>query len=248
MICTVLNKQQWEIHKQEIDKLLDDGKQVNLSYAPAVKLKTKRQTGFFFAALVNQIYTYCRSVGWNCTEKQVRKLLYAQVAQVVPSMSYDMSFFGMPDQVKSVQDLDTAEEMSEFINGVFTVLDTNPLYEGLKLTPDTYYAWINHITNDDISASRAVELPERDNDYLNHLREQPCIICGIQHRSDVHHVRDTRTAGEGIKSPDWYALPLCHKCHMTVAHGTGFKDAIKWIKIDLMDFCRICYQRWKAKL
>lgn len=248
MKCKIQNKYQWELHKQTIDNLINEGREINLSYEKAAKPVTHRQVGFFFAALVNQIWLYFRNSGYSLTEKQIRYGLYKQVAQVVPNMTYDLSMFGQDPQVKHISDFETAEEMSEFINGVFTVIDTNPMYEGLKLTPDTYYSWLNHITYDEINSARTVELPERDTDYLNYIRDLPCIICGKQHRSDAHHIRDTRTAGEAIKSPDWYALPLCHDCHMTIAHGVGFKDAMKWVKIDLMDFCRLNYLRWKNKL
>lgn len=248
MKCTIKNYNQWELHKQAIERLLGEGREINLAYEKAAKPVTHRQIGFFFAALVNQIWLFFRNAGWSLTEKQVRYGLYKQVAQVVPNMTYDLSAFGQEPQVKHISDMETAEEMSEFINGVFTVIDTNPLYERLKLTPDTRYNWIFHITNDDIVSARAVSLPERDADYLNFVREQPCIICGLQHRSHAHHIRDTRTAGEAIKSPDWYAIPLCQDCHMNIAHGTGFKEATKWIKIDIIDFCRLCYVRWKNKL
>lgn len=248
MKTTILNKQQWETHKQTIERLLEEGRQINLVYEKASKPVTRKQVGFFFAALVNQIYLYFRNNGWSIKENQVRYGLYKQVAKVVPDMSYDLSMFGEEPQIKHISDMETAEEMSEFINGVFTVIDTNPMYAGLKLTPDTRYSWINHITIDELAASKNQVLPERDNEYLNYVREQPCIICGIQHRSDAHHIRDTRTAGMAVKSPDWYTMPICHNCHMLVAHGTGFKESIKWIKMDIIDFCRICYLRWKNHL
>lgn len=248
MKCKVQNKYQWELHRQTIDKLIEDGREINLSYEKASKPVTHRQIGFFFAALVNQIYLYFRNSGYSLTEKQIRYGLYKQVARVVPNMTYDLSMFGEEPQVKHISDMETAEEMSEFINGVFTVIDTNPMYEGLKLTPDTYYSWINHITHDDINIVRSQVFPERDADYLNYIRSLPCIICGKQHRSDAHHLKDNRLGGISEKSPDWSAMPLCHDCHMNIAHGTGFKDCMKWVKIDLADFTKICYNRWKNKL
>lgn len=248
MKCTILNNQQWERHKETIEGLLKDGREINLSYEPASKAVTKKQIGFFFAALVNQIYLYFRNCGWSIKENQVRYGLYKQVAQVVPDMTYDLSMFGQEPQVKHLSDMETSKEMSDFINGVFTVLDTNPMYAGIKLTPDTFYSWLNHVTIDEVNTAKCQELPERDNGYLDHIRSLPCLICGIQHRSDAHHIRDTRTAGEAIKSPDWYTIPLCHQCHMMIAHGTGFKEAIKWIKMDLIDFCRLNYLRWQNHL
>lgn len=248
MKCTVKNFNQWELHKQTIEKLLADGREINLSYERSAKPVSKKQVGFFFGALVNQIWLYFRNNGWTLTEKQVRYGLYKQVAQVVPNMTYDLSMFGQEPQVKHLSDFETAEEMSEFISGVFTVIDTNPLYEGIKLSPDVYYTWLNHITNDEIIALQKQTLPERDNDYLNHIRSLPCIMCGKQHKSHAHHLKDNRLGGISEKSPDWSAMPLCPDCHLNIAHGTGFKNALKWIKIDLADFTKICYLRWKNKL
>lgn len=139
MKCSIKNIQQWELHKQTIERLLNEGREINLSYERAAKPITHRQIGFFFAALVNQIWLYFRNNGWSITEKQIRYGLYKQVAQVVPNMTYDLSMFGQEPQVKHISDMETSEEMSEFISGVFTVIDTNPMYAGLKLTPDTYY-------------------------------------------------------------------------------------------------------------
>lgn len=248
MKCKILNLNQWELHKQTIEKLLADGRQVDLSYERSAKPVTRRQIGFFFAALVNQIWLYFINNGWSLTEKQVRYGLYKQVAQVVPNMTYDLSMFGQEPQVKHISDMETAEEMSEFINGVFTVLDTNPMYDGIRLTPDVYNNWCFHIKEDDYKAFVGFYFPERDESYLAHIRTLPCIICGKQHRSEAHHIRDTRTSGMAIKSPDVYALPLCHDCHMNIAHGTGFEEAMKWCPIDLLSFCKFSYVRWKNKL
>lgn len=249
MKCKILNLNQWELHKQTIEKLLADGRQVDLSYERSAKPVTRRQIGFFFAALVNQIWLYFINNGWSLTEKQVRYGLYKQVAQVVPNMTYDLSMFGQEPQVKHISDMETAEEMSEFISGVFTVIDTNPMYAGLRLTPDTYYSWLNHLTYDEINSARAVELPERDADYLNHIRSLPCIICGKQHSSHAHHAKVPQYVMVGKKSPDFCAIPLCPEHHLGGAHHLGHSwliEQLKWIKIDLLDFCRLCYQRWLA--
>lgn len=238
------NLQAWELHKAEIEKLLADGKTINLVYEPASKEHTKKQVGFFFGALCDQICRYMNECGFNVNTNDVKYGLYYQVKQIVPEMVIDSTLFGKEERTLHISDMDRPT-MSKFIDGVFTVIDTNPMYAGLKLTPDVRYNWVNTITTDDLIFTRP--LPERDNHYLDYIREQPCIICGQQHRSHAHHIRDTRTAGQAIKSPDWYTVPLCPQCHMNVAHGTGFKDTMKWIPIDLMDFCRLCYSRWKNK-
>lgn len=246
MKATIYNDFQLQNHVKEMQKLLQEGKPINIIYEKGAKPVTHRQVGFFFAALVNQIYLYFRNSGFSLSEKQVRYGLYKQVARVVPNMVYDLSMFGQEPQIKHISDMGTAQEMSEFIDGVFTVIDTNPMYEGLKLTPDVRYNWLYHITHDDIRNAQLENYPERDNEYLDYIRSLPCIICGLQHHSDAHHLKDNRLCGISEKAPDWAAMPLCHTCHICIAHGTGFKDAMKWIKIDLIDFCRLCYQRWRV--
>ena len=136
---------------------------------------------------------------------------------------------------------------SKFIDCVFCLLDTDPLYAGIKLHPSVFYNWVFHLDPEEVKWAKQNFMPERDSEYLDYIRTLPCICCGIQHRSEAHHIRDTRTAGVAIKSPDWYTVPLCHNCHLGVAHGTGWKKSMDWIPLDLIDFCKICYIRWKNK-
>lgn len=251
MRCTIQNLYQWNLHKQTIEKLLAKGKQINLLYEKAAKPVTRRQIGFFFAALVNQIYLFFRNSGWTITEKQVRYGLYKQVAQVVPNMVYDLSMFRQEPQVKHISDMETAEEMSEFINGVFTVIDTNPMYAGLMLTPDVRYSWLNHVTHDEVEFAKCVELPERDPNYLAYVHNLPCIVCGIQHRSHAHHAKLPSYVMVGKKTPDWSAVPLCAEHHLGGAHAQGHDWLIKsmpWMNIDMEVFCKMCYMRWQNYL
>lgn len=246
MKCVVYNLKMWENHKAEIEKLLSDGKNVNLVYEIASKEKTKKQIGFFYGALCDQITTYLKDCGFNVNVERVKRGLYKQVSQIVPEMVVD-DIFGDDEYIMHISDMDRPV-MSKFIDGVFQVIDSNPMYSGLKLTPDVRNNFVFNLTDDEIRQAQQAELPERDADYLNFIREQPCIICGKQHRSDAHHLRDTRTSGEAIKGPDWTCMPLCHECHLGIAHGTGFKECMKWLPIDILDFLRIKYMRWKNNL
>lgn len=60
--------------------------------------------------------------------------------------------------------------------------------------------------------------PVRDRDWLNHLRDQPCILTGqkssAQETVDPAHLRFGRTGGMGMKPNDNHALPLLHSLHM----------------------------------
>lgn len=145
MKATIYNLKQWDLHRQEIERLLAQ-KPVDLSYEPAAKEKTKKQIGFFFSALCDQITSYLRECGFNVNANDTKYGLYSQVSQVVPEMVVD-TIFGNTRRVLHISDMDRVL-MSKFIDGVFQVIDTNPMYSGLKLTPDVRYNWAFHLSDD----------------------------------------------------------------------------------------------------
>jgi hypothetical protein len=49
-------------------------------------------------------------------------------------------------------------------------------------------------------------------EYLDHVRMQPCLGCG-QVPSNPHHVRWAGPCGWGTKTSDTFTIPLCRKCH-----------------------------------
>lgn len=230
----------------DLRKQFETVKTLNLFYDKASKEKTAKQIGFTFGALINQITDYFQDCGFNVDEEDIRYKLYEDVSKIVPEMVVDKQLFGGRPRIKHISEMDR-ELLSKFINGIFYIIDTEPIYAGLKMTPDTYFNWVFHLDPEDIKQAQTTNLPERDSEYLNYVRSLPCICCGKQHRSDAHHLKDNRLGGISQKSPDWSAMPLCHECHLCIAHGTGFKEAIKWIPLDLDLFTRICYMRWKNK-
>lgn len=248
MKLVIYNNEMLETAITDIKNTFDREKRLNLSYEKAKKEKTYKQMGFIFSALIGQITDYFRSCGFNVDEEDVRYKLYEDVAEIVPEMVVDNQLFGGKSRIKHLGEMDR-ELCSKFINGIFAVLDTQPMYDGLKMHPSTYYNWVFHLDIEDVKQAQITELPERDEDYLNFVRDLPCIICGIQHRSDAHHLKDNRLGGISEKSPDWSAMPLCHKCHLGIAHGTGFKENMGWLPrdLELKDFTRLCYLRWKNK-
>lgn len=245
MRVTIWNLEMWNNHKEEIEKLILYGKPVNLSYEKAHKPKTKEQLGFVFGALIGQCVDFLEECGYVTSTRKVKDYFYEKVGKILPEIVEDNFLLGDKTTIKHFDEYDR-ELMAKFIDCMFQVIADDPRFAGIQLTPDTFYNWVFHLTHDDIRNVQGVELPERDKDYLEHIREKPCIICGIQHRSEAHHLKDMRLCGMGQKAPDWAAMPLCHKCHMNIAHGEGFKDRMSWIPIDIADFLRICYLRWKA--
>lgn len=64
-------------------------------------------------------------------------------------------------------------------------------------------------------------MPLRDRQYLDWLREQPCIISGRRGTADeTVDPAHIGTLGKGIKSPDNEALPLLHRYH-ALGHSIG---------------------------
>lgn len=247
MKVIIRNPEMWANHKAEIEKMLADGKDVNLSYEKAHKPKTKEQMGFIFAALIGQCKDFLEECGYVVSVKNVKDYFYDKVSQILPEIVEDNFLLGGKPTVRHFDEYDR-ELMAKFIDCVFTVVDSDPRFEGLMMTPDTFYNWVFHLTDDDIKMAQTADLDERDAEYLEYIRTRPCIICGIQHRSEAHHLKDMRLCGLSQKAPDWAAMPLCHRCHLGIAHGGGFKERMSWLPIDIADFLRLCYMKWLTRI
>lgn len=247
MKMVVLNEQMLETVITDIRTQFGQHKRLNVSYEKSHKDKTLAQLGFVFGVFVSQISAFIKDCGFNLDHADIMYLLYKKIGKYAPDLIVDKQLFDLEPRVRSISEIHDRQTMSRYIETLFTIINQEPMFESLKLTPDAFYCWTNHLDAEEIKIAKSAILPERDADYLNYVRTLPCIICGKQHRSEPHHIRDTRTAGMGIKSPDWYAIPVCHNCHMGVAHGTGFKDSLDWLSLDLIDFARLCYLRWKNK-
>lgn len=235
----------------EIQNLIESGKQVNLEYDVAKKPKTKAQMGFVWGALISQIRAYFEQSGINLDEDDVMMLLYDKVAEILPEMVVDRTgiFKLKRDYIKTLSKMDR-ELTSKFIDGIFTVIDTDPLFSGLQLTADVRYNFVFHVTEDDLMAVSQMDLPERDPDYLDYVRTQPCILCGVQHRSEAHHAKVGQNIAVAMKTEDFRAIPLCHKCHLGIAHQEGNAELERRLgfitsRFSLEQFTRLCYCRWK---
>jgi len=58
----------------------------------------------------------------------------------------------------------------------------------------------------------------RNKEYLNSVALQSCLYCGKYPAGVAHHVRWAGECGVGMKPADYYAIPLCPKCH-DLAHN-----------------------------
>ena len=241
------NQQMIDVVKADLQYLFEQYGRLNVSYEKASKEKTYRQMGFVFAALINGITDYFVSCGFNVDDEDVRYALYDQVSQIVPEMVVDKQIFGGKSRVKHISEMDRAL-MSKFIDGVFEVLNTNPMYAGIKLHPYVYYNWLWHLDPEEVRWVGQHYIPERDEKYLDYVRSQPCICCGIQHRSHAHHAKIPKYVSNSKKTPDWTAIPLCQQCHLEGAHQKGHEWLMKqleWLPYEFETVCRLNYARWK---
>lgn len=246
MKCVVYTPEQLNNHYEEMKKILTDGKFVNLSYDKSAKQKTKEQLGFIFGALIAQIKDFVEDSGEVVSENSIKEFFYEEVSKFIPEMVED-SWMTKKPRIKTLSEFD-CELTSKFIDGMFVVVNMDERFRDLKLTPDLYFNWTKHITDEDLRMVNQVKFPEKDESYLRFRRTQPCIICGVQNKSEVHHLKHPKLCGLTQKSPDWATVSMCHECHLGIAHGTGFKERMKWLPLDMIDFLRLCYFRWKNLL
>lgn len=250
MKFVIYNEPMLETAILDIRNRFNEFHRLNISYEKPSKEKTYKQMGFIFAALVGQITDYLRECGFNVEEDDVRYKLYEDVAEIVPEMVVDNVLFGGKQRIKHLGEMDR-ELCSKFIDGIFKILDTKPMYDGIKMHPSTYYNYLWHLDPIDIEIAEKEMLPERNEDYLNWVRELPCMCCGIQHRSHAHHAKIEKYVSNSKKTPDWCAIPLCKHCHLDGAHLKGHNwllEQLKWLPVDLETFCKVNYIRWKNKL
>jgi len=93
--------------------------------------------------------------------------------------------------------------------------------------------------------------PHRNRAYLDWLREQPCVFTGRSPR-DPAHIRMGADGGMGMKSSDFYALPVCPEYHRD-QHQHG--EATFWVRMMnehteavmalIRDGARWRYEEWK---
>ena len=249
MRMVIYNQDMLDVAKEDLQSLFEKEGIINLSYEKASKPRTLKQEGFIFAALINGIADYFRDCGFNVDNDDVRYKLYEEVAEIVPEMVVDKQIFDNKPRIKHIGEMDR-ELCSKFIDGIFTVIDTKPLYSGLMLHPSVYFNYLFHLDPEEIKLAQKTDLPERDEEYLSYIHNQPCMVCGIQHRSHAHHCKLLNYITNSKKTPDWTAISLCQEHHLHGAHQQGHNwlvESLKWLPVDLETFCRINYIRWKNK-
>ena len=66
------------------------------------------------------------------------------------------------------------------------------------------------------SAVKRAKRPGNDLDYKKKIKKLPCIVTGVQHNIDPHHLKCMGGRGAGMKAPDKCLVPLCRDEHNKV--------------------------------
>lgn len=229
----------------EMYRLLEEKKAINISFEEYHKPKTKKQVGFFFAAICSAVVDFYHKMGlreWN--EKVVKEFFYFLVSPKQKMMRPNGEIY---DYTMGISDMDRSQ-MAEFIDNVLITMERSDYFKDIILTPDVRHCWVHNVKLDDIRNIEKKKFPRIDKEYLEYRRKQCCIVCG-RFGCEAHHIRETDNAGVARKADDWETISLCPE-HHRMYHIRGQKwleSQISWILnyMDLEDFCACCYNRWK---
>lgn len=245
MKITIYNEATLDNVCKEMYALLGEKKAINLSYEEYHKPKSKKQLGFFFAAICDAVVDFYHKQGLDeWTTSAVKELFYQAVSPKKKMVRFNGDIY---DYSLRMSEMDM-KQMSEFIDGVLNLIERANCFKDLILTPDVRYCWVHNISQDDL---RGLEFNFERNcpEYLEYRRKQCCIVCGA-FGCEAHHIRETDEAGVARKADDWQTISLCRE-HHRMYHTKGQKwlnEQIGWILkyMTLEEFCACCFQRWKS--
>jgi hypothetical protein len=245
------NEKMLDIAMKDIyEKLSKDGS-ILLQWEKPYKDKTEKQLGFIFSALIDSVKDFYEEKGEHWDINIIKENFYQACSFLDDRLKkIAIRFNGQQYEVPKRLSEMNREETSLFIDKCLYLIDNAKCFTGLVLHPSIRYTWIRHISKDDLFNLKNAVFPREDKLYLEHLRKQHCICCGIANQSQVHHLKVAGLSGTAYKSDDVYTLPLCQSCHISLTHGQGQNELIKalhWIVkyMPLEDFCRLNYLRWR---
>ena len=238
----------------DICRMFEEKKELRIEYDVPFKEKTKNQRGFFFGAIGSSIQEFFEEKKEPRDKEEITENFYKAIPLIDDSFLKKMRRFDGSEYLASKRiSKMSVEEMSLFINRALFLIDNSKAFEGFYLHPSIRYTWVKHLTREDILGLKSLNLPDRDPEYLASVRKEPCIWCGKANCSEAHHLKMAGVTGTSLKAPDWMAIPLCSECHRAELHQHGedaFLNDLKWLTkdIELLDFCKIKYNRWKNHL
>lgn len=224
---------------------------LQVEYQKPFKDMTVKQLGYIWGGLIESVIDFFDEQGNHFDEITVKENFYSGASYLDDRLKKTVRRFnGETVEIPLRMSEMSAEQASIFIDKCLYLIDNAKCFAGLVLRPELRYTWIRHISKDDLFNLKNAVFPREDKLYLEHLRKQHCICCGIANQSQVHHLKVAGLSGTAYKSDDVYTLPLCQSCHISLTHGQGQNELIKalhWIVkyMPLEDFCRLNYLRWR---
>jgi len=255
MQTTAYNRKMLDKVVSDMYGRLDEFGALNVSYGKPSKPKTKSQLGYFFGALCKSVQEFYQENGNDqFSLENIKENFYSGCSAINSNLLEKITHFNGKEYVvpKRLSNM-TVEEASLFIDTAIKLIDKARCFEGLVLHPSIRYTWVRHLGQEDIKQLDFAKLPIRDPEYLEHIRKQACLWCGVANHSEPHHLKIAGESGVALKSSDVFAIPLCHDCHIGCLHQHGvsdFMNDLKWITdyVDISTFCKANYLRWKNLL
>lgn len=231
----------------ELYTMLGEKKAINISYDEYHKPKSRKQLGFFFAAICEAVVDFYHQQGLEeWTTNAVKELFYAAVSPKRKMVKFNGTVYDYPLRMSEMD----MKQMSEFIDNVLNLIERAPCFKHLILTPDVRHCWVHNITKEELKDLKNPNI-RKCPEYLEYRRKQCCIVCG-QFGCEAHHLREVEEAGVARKADDWQTISLCRE-HHRLYHIKGkewLEEQIGWILryMTLEEFCACCFQRWLAGL
>lgn len=98
-------------------------------------------------------------------------------------------------------------------------------------------------------------MTHRSEAYLAFIRSEPCMgICGESEHLrngpnftgiEAAHCRILGGGGVGLKPSDFYAIPLCNRCH-GMQHQKGERTFWDFLRVDPADICTMLMAKYAA--
>jgi 5-methylcytosine-specific restriction endonuclease McrA len=221
--------------------------ELSVCYEKPFKYKTKKQTAFYFGALVKSIVEFYLEQGNEYTPDEVKTNFYQAIAPRKTITQFNGKQY---ETWKSISKM-SLEEMSEFIDKSIWLCDNAKEFKGLILHPSIRYTFIRHLEPLDVHSINTGAFPSKCHEYLEYALKQACLVCGVCHQSEAHHLKEVNQSGVGYKVDDWEVIPLCKECHRNYhTQGKGwFNEQVKWITkyLSIEDFCAVNFNRWLMK-
>lgn len=235
---------------QDMFKMLAEKKSINVDYGEVYKDTTQKQLGFMFGGLIDSVISFYAEMGVKYTVDEVKNNFYQAVSYLDDDFRKKVRRFNGEEYEVPLRmsDMDRGL-LSRFIDKCIWLIDNSKAFQGMKLAPDIRNTWIRHITQEDLRMINEKSFPYSDNEYMNYVHKQTCLVCGCHNGIEAHHLRIDNMGGTSKKPPDWMCVPLCSEHHRDY-HLRGhewFLEQVGWLTkyLTLKEYLVCNYYRWK---